>query len=416
MLTDRLRGARFNFTGVALRVASISGKFLLALYLLRYLSLESLGIWGLFGATQTIVLYVVGFEFHAFSNRELLTVSPVRRADVLGSQIRFHLACYLSLLPLSGVALLAGWVAPNFVGWFLLILVGTHLTQEAHRVLIVLSRPRLAYLLTAVAHGVWVAPAIGMGQLWPAARTLDVVFACWAVGSLVSAAIGFLTLRRSGLLQWDHFGTWQDVAKGLRTSFRFLIIALCYRMIELSGRYFLLAFWGEHAVGTYTLFSSIARVQYEILYAGFVALIWPGLTATGDTGGTATFAEHYDRLRRTVLVVTALLIPCFLFGIHPIVDLSRDAGLRAEMTTYYVLVAATSVLGLVTIPHYALYARRMDDVILKGVCGGMFCNLALNLVLVPSLGLLGAAISTLAAFAGILLYEHSVETVVGDRT
>ena len=57
---------------LALRGITLGSKFLLSIYLVKFLSLEANGEYGIFVATISMLTYVLGLDFYSFNNREIL--------------------------------------------------------------------------------------------------------------------------------------------------------------------------------------------------------------------------------------------------------------------------------------------------------------------------------------------------------
>ena len=55
-----------------LRAITIALKFLLSILVIKKLSIEDYGIFGLFQSTIIIMTFIVGFDFFSFSAREML--------------------------------------------------------------------------------------------------------------------------------------------------------------------------------------------------------------------------------------------------------------------------------------------------------------------------------------------------------
>lgn len=190
---------------------------------------------------------------------------------------------------------------------------------------------------------------------------------------------------------------------------RFLIIAGGYRIIDMSDRYFLQAHWGEAKVGVYTVYASVARVLQDVLYAGFVATLWPQLVTAYQQRDEPAFEAQRFRMNRVVVRTVLVLVPAFCAGIHGLLWLLDRPALHEEIASYYVLVAATATLSLGTVPNYTLYAAGQDRAILQAVTLGFVSNIVLNAVLIPAGGTLGAAVATLAAICVIVVYQLIVQ-------
>lgn len=405
MIGERASG-RFDVGALLLRALAIGSKFLLMMYLMRYLSLADLGVYGLFATAQTLGVYLVGLEFHNHTSRRLIAVSGSARADVLGSQIRLHVVVYASIAVLY-LSIRTTELVPDgrLLFWFPFVLVSSHLSQEVQRILIATSRARAAYALGAIANGLWTIPVMALGVLQPAARNLDVVFASWTLGAVASVIIGVVSLRRDGLLVWGEWGSWPEVRKGLQLCWRLFVVAASYRAIDGIDRYFLLHWWGESTVGVYTFFGGVSRLLQDFMYAGVLSVLWPGVVAAYHSQDRQAFQAARARLQRATLTSTAVFSLIFFVGIHVVLAIANEDALRAQVNSYYVLVLAKAVLCMVMIPQYALYAAGNDGAILWAVIFGLGLNVVLNALLVPASGTMGAAAAALVASLGILMAQ-----------
>jgi O-antigen/teichoic acid export membrane protein len=73
------------------------------------------------------------------------------------------------------------------------------------------------------------------------------------------------------------------------------------------------------------------------------------------------------------------------------------------MNTFWLLLAAMGMMTISLVPHQALYARRQDRAIIVSTLSAFAVAMAANALLVPRMGLAGAATATLCAMSTLAL-------------
>ncbi|MFX4789973.1 hypothetical protein ABTB87_22095 [Acinetobacter baumannii] len=57
---------------LAVRGLNLASKFILIVFLAKFLTVAELGLYGLIAATINFAMYFIGLDFYVYSNRELL--------------------------------------------------------------------------------------------------------------------------------------------------------------------------------------------------------------------------------------------------------------------------------------------------------------------------------------------------------
>ena len=389
---------RLNIVGLLLRGSSMLGKFLLILLLSKQGTLTDLGIYGLFITTVVLVNYAQGIEFHSFAGRELICGAESNRASIIGNQTLVYLITYALLLPLVLLVFVGQVLSWELVYLFYWIVVVTHLGQETHRALIVLSQLKRAYFVSFLMHGLWAIVAVVFMFFSLHFAGLKFIFILWGCSASLGLIVGVVFLKKeqcihSGMFKFDR--VW--VMNGLQVCYKFFIAALAFKSIELSDRYFIQYYFDNSAVGVYTLFSSIAAISQEIIFTGIVVVIYPAMVSSFRKGDLANYQASYRRLKTRVSVGSALLGLVILIAAHYLFSYLEKPEFDQNFLTFIILLFAGVIVNLSLVPHYALYARAKDSSLMWAVLFGAVVNLVLNYLLIPSYGMLGAAWATLVA-------------------
>src|SRR5690606_20238622 len=114
---------------------TLIGRFLLIFFLARFLEPAELGLYGLFSATISYALYLLGFDFYTFTTREVLRRERSEWGGLLKSQLGLSAVLYGVFLPLLVLIFVQGLLPWQLAGLFFVLLVLEHLTQELGRLL-----------------------------------------------------------------------------------------------------------------------------------------------------------------------------------------------------------------------------------------------------------------------------------------
>jgi len=84
---------------VSLRVLAMGSKFVLLIGLAKLLEPAEIGLFGLFAATVSFSMLVIGGDYYTYSQRELMSLPRERWSFVLQHQLLATGLLYIFLLP-----------------------------------------------------------------------------------------------------------------------------------------------------------------------------------------------------------------------------------------------------------------------------------------------------------------------------
>ncbi|WP_297484114.1 oligosaccharide flippase family protein, partial [Sulfurimonas sp.] len=257
-----------SIVNLGLRGLSMLAKFLLIIYIGKFLSVSELGEYGLFVTTVTISIYFLGLDFYTYNTREILAKEKEARLPLIRDQFVFHLLVYVIVLPLLLSIFLFGIIETKFIVYFYLILVFEHLAQELYRLYTTLQKPIFANFLLFLRTGLWVYVIIAVWYVnIDGLKNLTTVWIGWIVGSFVSIIVGVVSLNK----EYDFKGLaekidWVWIKNGLKVSMPFFVATLAYKVIEFSDRYMIDYYMTKADVGIYTFFGSIANTINIVVF------------------------------------------------------------------------------------------------------------------------------------------------------
>lgn len=389
-----------------LRAVTLLSKFLLVFFLAKYFHPQEVGAYGIFVATISLALYVLGVDFYTFNTREILNKEKDERACLVRDQFVFHCLVYTFILPLLIFVFVYDFLEWKYIVWFYVLLVTEHLSQESYRILIVLSRPVRANFVLFLRSGAWVYLVIAVFYADQQSRDLSVVWFGWAIGvglSLVAAAYWLRDLNwnvsRKTAINWE----W--IKRGLLISLPFLASSLALRAIFTIDRYILKSYWGNETVGAYIFYANIGNALSAFVDAGIIAALYPKIIHAYQRNNM----EKYHRLMKDLtygIVITSIVISAiFAISIGSILDYIGHGIYIAHIDSFWIILLAMVAMSLGMIPHLGLYVKRRDKLIIFSTVSGLAASVLVSLLLIPEHGPLGAALGVLCAMLVIGLFK-----------
>ena len=168
---------------------------------------------------------------------------------------------------------------------------------------------------------------------------------------------------------------------------------------------------GDDAVGFYTAGNKLSHVVLSVVASLGVVLL-PRCSNLIETGQMEAFSKVTSKSYR---LVVGLSLPCIVGLIvlaRPVIRIfCGDEFLAAVPVLCWtapiiLFIGLSNVIGL-----QILYPMGKESIVIWSTVGGAVLNFLLNLLLIPSLGAVGAAISTFGAELIVLL----IQIVVGRR-
>lgn len=397
---------RQSFLNLSLRFLSMGGRFLLIFFIGKYFSTEDLGLYGIFFTTVTLALFLIGFDFYTFSNREVLYAKEEDRLTLLRNQLIFYAITYaVFLLPLLLVFFYHVLPIPYIVLFYIILLL-EHLSQEFYRLFTILSEPVFANWLLFLRSGSWIYALIVFYLITPSAnRSLDVIFWAWVFGAGISVLVGFVKVfnlyKGYSLkpIKWHWFKT------GLKVCSFYFLSTIALKTIEFANRY-MIEYWCDlKSVGIFTFYSQIANMINVVIFTLFLMIIYPKLIVAVNAGDLV----EYNRLKSLILKkvgIYSLILGVFTAVlIHPILYFINKEEYYTEIFTFYVLILSNIFLNISLVYHYVLYAFKKDRSLFVTTTVSALLSVGFNLIFIALFGVAGAAFALLLSYLTLALMK-----------
>jgi len=413
-----------SFLSFFIRGLTLGSKFVLLLYLVKYLTPYHLGLYSIISSSVYIGVCLIGFDFYIFNTREVLNAEFNKKANLIFNQAILHLITYCIAIPFAGLLLLIDVIPSTLFLWFFVLLIFEHISQEVNRLLINLGHPIMANLVLFYRAGLWVYIVTILMALGIVEETIYTILAGWLLGIILSLIVVLWLLRKAPRFDWKQRIQWSWIWSGLNSSLPFFLSTLSLKSIEYADRYFINAIWGTEQLGIYAFYIGIANAIQVLVYSGIGTIMHPKIIISYQSGRV----DEYNKLIRefglsSILgtIIIGFLLAGFILFISPYIG--RPEYLY-YFPIYWIMLFGTIVNIAGQVPHYALYVRRQDRQILYSTIIGSAVVVVCDIVMVPTLGINGAALGLLFGILSMVFskiyylrafHSCSKKTEIGGR-
>jgi O-antigen/teichoic acid export membrane protein len=183
-----------------------------------------------------------------------------------------------------------------------------------------------------------------------------------------------------------------------------LITEMSYLLLSYADRYMIAAYRGAGELGLYSVGYNLASYIGDLIMFSLSYAVIPIYVGIYQKDGRA---ETEEFLTKCLNYLVAAVIPMFFIYTAISKDLFITlASIKYEQAAIFspIILAGSLLLGLNNILNAGLYLQKKTTTILTIMLSSLAVNILLNALLLPTYGITGAAIATLAACAtGTLL-------------
>lgn len=344
----------------------------------RYLEPDQFSAYGVLTVSIAYTLYIVSFEFHNYTTRELIAHSHDQWGRIIKSQL-FFMAFLYSLVTLALFYLDRSKLLPAIhLAWFVGLLILEHIFQESTKILIANNSPTKANLVIFLGHGLWPICAAASMIISPDARNISFVLYTWTFGAASSSCLGIFFIMKERLGGWKTPVKWAFIRKGIIIAFPLLLSTLAIRGMLTFDRYLVDHLSGKETLSAYILFTGLAAAMLSLLEACLFYPVYPKLIEYAQKNQTEkhtkTVKEFFFNSLAFVMIFSSILLLTSRFWID---WLERNYYAENIVIFKWILIAFGAYC-LSTVPHYALYSMNEDRKILG-------CNIASSVVFIISI-------------------------------
>lgn len=398
--------------GAAYALVALTGLLLLPL-LTKFLGAHDYGIWAQVMVTIGLVLPFVSLGLPAAMNRLLPAKTDIREIQE-GFYSVFCLTFLVTLLISLAIILSADLIAEAFfegateivriIGLIILVMAPNVMCLSLFRALRQMKKFSIFMIAEAYGQVALIAYLVLNGY-----GLLGIVYGVLAIKVIIFFILLFLVKRQVGIRR-PHFSTIREyLSFGLPT----IPGAISYWVVSSSDRYVIAYFLGATSVGIYSAGYGLGTILFMVAIAIDIVL-FPTLSRLYDEGQMYRVKTH---LSYSLKYFLALAIP-FVFGAailsEPVLRIFSTPDIASEGNLIVPLVAlATLFFGISVVMTQSLRLVKKTRILGAAWIVAGLVNLLLNILLIPHIGILAAAITTLIAYAlalGIVTY-YSVKEI-----
>ena len=387
---------KIKIINLALRGITLGSKFLLSIYLVKFLSLEANGEYGIFVATISMLTYVLGLDFYSFNNREILQEKSSESGKKIKNQFVLFTLVYLIILPLLYVFGLFHFIGQKYILLFYLILIFDHISIELYRLLVVFSKPIQANMNLFLRTGIWILVLIfAWHNHFEDLKNLNSVFNLWLVGSFISVIYSIFSLSTVGVsIPWKEKIETKWICKGLKIALPFFIATLSYKIIQFADRYMVEFYLGTKETGIYYFFSNISMLIETFVQTTVVMIYSPKLIASLKKDKPFQI-DIFKTFSKEIIIYSVVAVVSVCAIIYPLLHVVEKTELFLSISVFFVMVTTRFIFNISLIYHFKLYVAKKDSFIMTSTLFAVLVNISLNFILIPFYGLIGGALATL---------------------
>lgn len=355
-LSSKLQLRLFN---VGIRGATVLGRFVLIMFLAKFLPHAELGKFGVFVATVLLCVLLVSVEFNKYMYRELFVHASETRKKILGSHCKVVISLYALSVPFSYSIFLFGLIPVDYIGYFYSLLFLILISLELEALLVVLGKQLLASVVFCSQTSLWVFVAIPMVYFFPVYRSLEFIYTAWAVGAATSIGVALFFLRKSDVsVDFDGMG-WAWIARGLKKCVLFLISSLMLKLLLTVDRYAMNFYATAEIVGVYVFYVSVVMGVFNFLEPAVFSFIYPKMLRFYKEGNISAYRVAHKELIISTVAVVALLSLLLSYLVPFVVNVLGLNAYEHDLGSLWFVIPAGAFYMLGYIPHYVLYSRGL---------------------------------------------------------
>jgi O-antigen/teichoic acid export membrane protein len=382
---------RITLLSVSLRATALLAKFVLLIYMTRYIGLEAVGIYGLILAAVVMGGKLISIGLYFVANREMVGAAPLRQAVIIRDQQIAYLITYV----ISAILLLAcqpflPFGYQHYLIYFVVLLILNHQVIEAVHVLVALHKSLAANFIMFL-NSIWAVVPIVVGFFLPEWRTLDIILDTWILGSALSLLAGVMFLLPLPHRQaWRVTPNWDWIKKALWRGFPLYLAMLGQQAAMYVDRYVVNAFEGVALTGVLVMFWSFGNAIQVLMQTGVMQTATPQMIEYYKKGDETAFWHRLRSLVQNILGTGSFFCLLAAVMIFPVLHIVNRPLAEDYVGVFWLMLVGFMARFVADGLYFALYARHRDRELLIANISSLLVSLAANIALVYAFGIWGA--------------------------
>lgn len=393
----RIKVANSSVAVIALRGMTMAARFLLTMYIAKYMGFEALGEYGLIAGAVAIIPTAISFGLINRMVRSAVTASVEETTHALVQCWFFLGLLYLVLGSIAcGVAVEQDYLL--LVGEIFALALTEHLAGDCFQVLVTIERPVYANTLMFVRSGLSTFAFMVTGTFFSSLNTIPALIGTFAFANLISVVFFFIATA-----EWPWGQALSSIGiHQLRRGIRNSLVLYSIDVLSVAGQYmdrFLVSLYlGLELTGVYVLFWSVGNALCNLTSTGVILLRRP-----------AIIRAQKERPDLVIPLLRGLIISTFwsslvlsMFTAVVLYVLLPHLGKPSAVSNISVLwLILTGFVIRMTYEAISVgfYSREQDHLTLFSALLVLTVTCVLNVILIPYFKLNGAALVIIVAFS-----------------
>ncbi len=385
------------------RIFLMAINFFVAVYLARYLEPELFGTYNYVISFVGLFSFIAGLGVDAILGRELI-LHPEKKKVLLGSG--FYINSISALFALIVVNIFASFMEKDVMMQFFIFVFSLSFlfqgfgifatyfqstVQAKQNARIQITTASISALLKIVGF------VTGQGLLW--------FISLFVVDAIVNAIWSFTIFRKQGEgLEWRP--DLQVIYKLIRYAFPFMLSIVAVSIYMKIDQVMIARILGQKETGIYSVAVRLAEMWYFIPSL-ICASLAPSIVNAKKTNPHTYYGRMKSLLLFMFILALTLAIPLFIASPYIISYLYGPlyVGAIAPFQIY-----VWSSIPIFIMPAIAVYitTENLGKNLLFSTVWGAVVNILLNIVLIPSYGIIGSAIATFVSYTIPTIYLYTI--------
>ncbi len=391
---------------MGIRGISLVSKFVLTLFIARFMGFEVLGFYGLIVSATFIVPAVTSLGIMYMKSRNAVTQTPEEIVEMLYYYGRFIMLIYVAL---AFIVVPFGY----FIGHFLLttiiflVVLFEHINNDFYGLLLNLSRPFVANILHFIRTSVWIFPFMILAFMYPSLQTIEMLLVSWVLGGGVTL-FGFFWRKRHW--PWGKLKALSPLRGWIKEEFKQSKIVYMDSLASTIKVYlnnFIIAFFlGLELTGVYVFFMQIIGAMSNLIQTGVIQVARPAMVRAYKMQDNLYHFIHIKCLKQTIFLAMIMSVLAAIL-IYPITLYLVDQPAIAEwFPVFWFLLIAYIIFMCRHANDLLFYSQHRDDLTLKLNLMAMVLGAVSSVVFIPLMGFWGIALAGLVVASTIITIQY----------
>ena len=378
------------------RILRLGMGLVVAIWIARYLGPEQFGTYSYALALVALFSVVAALGLDGPLVRDIVR-SPASRGEILGTAFILKVIGGVLAFLLAVMTVTALRPDDTLVRWLVAIIAASVVFRSFDVIdLWFLSQTRSKYAVMAKSAAFTTVVVIKVGLILGGAPLIAFAWAGFA--EVILAAIALMIAYRTDGQHLVKWGMRFARAKILiRDSYPLILSGLAVMVYMKIDQIMIGSMIGDEAVGVYSAAVHVSEVWYFVPTA-IVSSLFPAIVRMRQRSDKAyldRFQKLYDLM--TWLAI-AIALPITFLGGHIIIYLFGETYVEAgTVLAVHIWAAVFVFLGVASGKWYL--AENMTHILFKRALTGGVINVVLNIIFIPTFGIVGAATATLISQA-----------------